>query len=218
MKYIHHSKVDATKTVALCQESGEVSDGYLVTKENGEQEWMPTDEFEAEYTPAETHRQRLNIEYNEVSERLESITNFITSEAFKSLPETEQILLRTQCDAILSYSLLLMNRLESSHAKVDYKHGIGVAMAYIKAGGIARRAHWSAYKYISMQVPNNIDNTIVPKMSSLSSQAKKFVLNTAGCIKYHSQCLLHDVATGGATSWTPTIEDLLADDWELIAL
>lgn len=50
--------------------------GYLVEYEDGYQSWSPADVFEKAYKPSETFLDRLRIEYEEVKERTDKLSEF----------------------------------------------------------------------------------------------------------------------------------------------
>lgn len=78
---------------------------------------------------------------------------------------------------------------------------------------IARRASWDYDVFIFAQIPSNINKEIIPKMQSLSEVVKREVIE-AGFIllKYKNQICKFD--NGDITYYTPTGNDIFADDWE----
>lgn len=77
-------------------------------------------------------------------------------------------------------------------------------------------------KFICMQIPQTVPAEVVPKMTSLPEGVKAFIGTVGlddefhGTISYHDQVLIitcNDFARTSATSYTPTWEDIFADDW-----
>ena len=110
-------------------ENGE-DEGYLVeyTDSDGQTRifdgyisWSPKDVFERAYQPMDIHGQgsqggltwkdRLDIEVEEVSERLEKLNVFVEGPLFKSLPDEQQNLLTDQLIHMSRYFTILNRRL-----------------------------------------------------------------------------------------------------------
>lgn len=77
-------------------------------------------------------------------------------------------------------------------------------------------------KCVVLQVPAKISKDIVPKMTSLTDNAKSRIGTVgSGDIHYENQALLlqatDDCCTPTrATSYIPTWDDILAEDWEVV--
>ena len=41
-------------------------------------------------------------------------------------------------------------------------------------------------------------------------------LKNKGFINYNNQCIIYNVDNGQATTWTPTVEDIFSNDWEIV--
>ncbi len=89
----------------------------------------------------------------------------------------------------------------------------------LKNGGSARRLAWNENKEIVMQIPQRIDKTIVPKMTSLPASIKSMISTVgSGEISYHDQVLIvtftdNESTPATATYYIPTWEDIFAEDW-----
>lgn len=94
----------------------------------------------------------------------------------------------------------------------------------LKEGRCATRYQSDAFrgKMIVMQIPQTVPATVVPKMTSLPDDAKMRIGTiglqdeTHGTIQYHDQVLIvtcNDHERVSATSYTPTWEDIFAEDW-----
>lgn len=95
----------------------------------------------------------------------------------------------------------------------------GVAVEALKMGWPIARDKWVGpygCMWVIHQVPSNIDGTIIPKMQSLPTMAKKRIMRTTAQISYNNQCLIYDETTGTANSWTPSIDDIMAEDWFVV--
>ena len=75
-------------------------------------------------------------------------------------------------------------------------------------------------KFITMQIPADIPNDIIPKMQSLNDGAKAILVTVGDCqIHYRNQVLMINKVDGEkniATYYTPTWEDIFADDWTTV--
>lgn len=97
----------------------------------------------------------------------------------------------------------------------------------LKEGRCATRFSSDAFlgKMIVMQIPQIVPASVVPKMSSLPEYAKARISTiglhdeTLGTIQYHDQVLIvtcNDSERVSATSYTPTWEDIFAEDWMFV--
>lgn len=78
---------------------------------------------------------------------------------------------------------------------------------------IARRANWNDEVFIFIQVPAYINREIIPKMQSLP-EVVKCEIEAGGWdnISYQNQICKFD--NGNITYYTPTGNEIFADDWE----
>jgi len=109
---------------------------------------------------------------------------------------------------------------EKTYEKADNSSmmNFGNAIEALKQGSVIRRKGWNGKNiYVFKQVPAHIDSEIIPKMQSLPVSAKNLILSTKGSIDYTSQCLIYNKETGRADSWVPSISDVFAEDWEIVA-
>lgn len=71
-----------------------------------------------------------------------------------------------------------------------------------------------------MQIPADIPNDVIPKMQSLNDGAKAILGTVGDCqIHYRNQVLMVNKVDGEkniATYYTPTWEDIFADDWTTV--
>lgn len=74
--------------------------------------WMSKFIFEALFSPADTPKQRMEIEYNQLSERINSLENFLSrKDANRIVGVYQMSLLERQYAAMKSYSHSLWNRM-----------------------------------------------------------------------------------------------------------
>lgn len=94
----------------------------------------------------------------------------------------------------------------------------------LQKGGLATRYSTPAFygKKIVKQIPQTVPAEVVPKMTSLPDSIKVQIGTVGlgdefqGSISYHDQVLIvtiNDFERVSATSYTPTWEDIFADDW-----
>lgn len=83
-------------------------------------------------------------------------------------------------------------------------------------GFAVSRKSWPKTMFVVKQVESLVPSSVVPKMSSLSADAKAVV--GSNNLSYHSQCLVCTFDNDGnvsATSYTPSWLDIFANDWVL---
>ena len=97
----------------------------------------------------------------------------------------------------------------------------GEAVEALKQGKLVRRKNWSKNEnFVFRQVPAEIPDTVVPKMTSLPEKVKEkfshiWAIQRINSIQYHNQMAL--VQEGGfITSYNPTTVDIFAEDWEIL--
>ena len=94
------------------------------------------------------------------------------------------------------------------------------ALDYLKRGhSVARKKQWeNDGEFICKQIPSDLAGVIIEKRQSLPRSAKDMLMDVHGTpeIHYRSQFLKISMITRVATSWIPTGDDLLDDDWILV--
>lgn len=78
---------------------------------------------------------------------------------------------------------------------------------------IARRSNWDDDTFIFSQVPANINEETIPKMQSLPEVVKREITEAGiTSLSYQNQICKFD--NGNITYYTPTGNEIFADDWE----
>ena len=78
---------------------------------------------------------------------------------------------------------------------------------------IARRANWDNDMFIFAQIPANINEETIPKMQSLPEVVKREITEAGiTSLSYQNQICKFD--NGVITYFTPTGNEIFADDWE----
>lgn len=78
---------------------------------------------------------------------------------------------------------------------------------------IARRANWDDDMFIFAQIPANINEETIPKMQSLPDVVKYEIIESSfTSLDYQNQICKFD--NGVITYYTPTGDEIFADDWE----
>lgn len=78
---------------------------------------------------------------------------------------------------------------------------------------IARRANWDDNMFIFAQVPADINEETIPKMQSLPEVVKREIIEAGiTSLSYQNQICKFD--NGNITYYTPTGNEIFADDWE----
>lgn len=78
---------------------------------------------------------------------------------------------------------------------------------------IARRVNWDDDMFIFAQIPANINEETIPKMQSLPEVVKREIIEAGiTSLSYQNQICKFD--NGVITYYTPTGNEIFADDWE----
>lgn len=78
---------------------------------------------------------------------------------------------------------------------------------------IARRTNWDDDVFIFAQVPADINEETIPKMQSLPEVVKREITEASiTSLSYQNQICKFD--NGNITYYTPTGNEIFADDWE----
>lgn len=95
------------------------------------------------------------------------------------------------------------------------KMNFGEAVEILKKGGAVCRPKWKG-TFIVKQVPSLILEGTIPTMQSLPQSAKELILSRKNKFINYTNQLLIVYSDGHADSWVPSIDDVLAEDWEII--
>lgn len=193
--------------------------GYHVKYDNGYESWSPAEPFEKAYKLADTPLDRMNIEYSELMDRLFKLGYFVNSgEVFHSLDDVTKAMLLAQRAIMGDYANVLCKRITRMECGKGgfVRLSFGVAVSLLKHGFALRRSGWNGKNlFVIKQEYSHIGSDIIPDMQSFPQSAKDLILNSKGFIDYTSQCLIYNTETGQADSWTPSVSDVFACDWEV---
>src|SRR5690606_2507951 len=95
------------------------------------------------------------------------------------------------------------------------------AIQALNEGKRVRRESWHSDKrFVFRQVPSEIPKEVIPKMQSLPDTVKAFFLKTfeeeqIAAIYYSDQLALVGMSNC-ITSYSPTVSDSFASDWEIL--
>lgn len=91
----------------------DAEEGYMVEYEDGYKSWSPKDVFDKAYRIADTFKDRMIIEINDLSNKIDSLTEFIHRSNFQSIikSDIESELLKSQLRVMLEYQNILKHRL-----------------------------------------------------------------------------------------------------------
>lgn len=94
---------------------------------------------------------------------------------------------------------------------VDFQSALTAA----QNGHLISREGWNGKGLrVFMQVPSEVPEAIIPKMSSLPASAKTLLVARGGSIRYQKQAaLIHPDNT--IEGWSPSLSDAMATDWEI---
>ena len=93
------------------EDPGDSYMGYLVKYEDGYESWSPKNVFEKAYKCTETFVDRLLVEYNTETLKLNKLSAFIRSELFKTLPERKKRRLYIQENIMQDFLRILWERI-----------------------------------------------------------------------------------------------------------
>lgn len=93
------------------EDPGDSYMGYLVKYEDGYESWSPKNVFEKAYKCTETFVDRLLVEYNTESLKLNKLSAFVRSEMFKALPERKKKQLYIQENIMQDFLRILWERI-----------------------------------------------------------------------------------------------------------
>ena len=86
--------------------------GYLVTNEAGFARWMKKEIFESQFELADTPKDRMVVELNELTQRLDALQKTLSnSKVFDVVPEAQKGLMISQYHAMCLYGDILSKRL-----------------------------------------------------------------------------------------------------------
>lgn len=94
-------------------------EGYFVKYKDGYESWSPKKAFEESYKCSDTLLDKIEIELEELQEKLYKLNKFFDTETFKSLSERDKNLLNAQFGAMLSYSSILIERIRFEKSGMD---------------------------------------------------------------------------------------------------
>lgn len=196
--------------------------GYRVEYADGYQSWSPANVFEEAYKVAETFLDRINIEDKDLRDKCSRLSDFIhNNEKFNELSLGDKAMLVAQFHMMCAYLNILSLRQSTIEGGVSgrpYGFSFEQILPLIREGYAVRRNGWNGKELmVFKQVPAHIGSEIIPKMQSLPDEVKRLILAHGDHIDYVSQCLIFNATTGEANSWVPSISDVFATDWELVA-
>lgn len=193
--------------------------GYHVKYKDGWQDWVSKEEFDNIYKLADTALDRILIEGDELTVKIQKLHAFSSTSKFNELDTVTKAMLVVQAGIMQDYREVLNQRytkMESGEGSLS-NLSFSVAITLLKAGYAVRRTGWNGKgMFIIKQVPAHIESDVISKMQSLPQSAKGLILKGKGFIDYTSQCLIYNENTGRADSWTPSISDVFAEDWEIV--
>jgi hypothetical protein len=93
-------------------------------------------------------------------------------------------------------------------------NNFGAVVYALKRGGIAWRASWDKDKgeFIFRQVPSEVPEAIIPKMTSLPPAVKEILVSRQTPARYSNQWAQVS-GNNDIRAYTPTVADVEAEDW-----
>lgn len=89
------------------------------------------------------------------------------------------------------------------------------ALDAARQGSLISREGWNGKGlHVFLQVPSEVPEAIIPKMSSLPPAVKTLLVQRGGSIRYQKQAaLIHP--DGTIEGWSPSLSDTMAEDWQI---
>ena len=87
--------------------------GFYIKCQDGYESWLPAETFCKVYKFANTPLDRMIIEREELSNKIDKLEKFICSEKFNFLNDKQRILLNMQLHSMIEYSLILKERISN---------------------------------------------------------------------------------------------------------
>ena len=169
----------------------------------------------------EIYVDKINSEYQELTERLIKSLAFIDSEEFNKLPDELKGLLKVRAEITNQY--LRIRECQIADARNNNIDAIGqlsfgTVISALNVGFLAYRKGWNGkglfvFKQIRATI---IGEDIIKKMTSLNDLSKQLIVEANGTISYCNQCLIYNTNTGEANSWVPSVSDIFAEDWCIV--
>lgn len=113
------AKSEAEKVLYRSFRDAKGEDGYLVEYPDGYKSWSPKETFEQAYKIADTHLDRMRIEYDQLKQRYLRLKDFGLSEQFRMLHPEQRKQMERQGHLMLEYLHVLGERIDE--AKVQHK-------------------------------------------------------------------------------------------------
>lgn len=87
--------------------------GFYVRCQDSYESWIPAETFCKVYKFANTFLDRMIIEREELSNKIDKLEKFICSEKFNSLNDKQRILLNMQLHSMIEYLLIIKERISN---------------------------------------------------------------------------------------------------------
>ena len=107
-------KYIGTKTIMAMPMAKGGEDGYLVEYPDGYKSWLPKETFEQAYKIADTHLDRMRIEYDQLKQRYLRLNDFGLSEQFRMLHPEQRKQMERQGHLMLEYLHVLGERIDEA--------------------------------------------------------------------------------------------------------
>lgn len=168
----------------------------------------------------EDFKKRMCDEHTELIERLIKLNAALSKEGFREkVGDYQYELMLLQLQGMDKYLGALEDRMKNMGIN-DYTPSMtfGKAIEVLKQGKAIRRTGWNGKGlFIVKQIPSHIEGDIIPKMQSLPKVAKDILMARENPhIDYSNQMLIIN-PDGRADSWVPSVSDVFAEDWEVVA-
>jgi hypothetical protein len=198
------------------------TDGYHVKYANGKTTWLEKNDFEKNAIPYDDLKERLAVELQDLEEKAIKLKEAFKSHKLDNLTPINKALLGAQLDLMSQYHriLFIRNAMDKDIKQRDSINMVpfGTALATLKQGWPVSRITWQNREdktIIVNLVPSYVDKVTLLNTELLSEQTKHSVEEVEFSHIYAGQCISINNQME-ATSWSPSIEDIFAEDWIIL--
>lgn len=193
--------------------------GYHVKYKDGFGSWRSAELFEERYKLADTALDRMLIEGDQLTEKLQKLQMFACTSKFMELDVATKAMLVAQACVMQDYQTILNQRytkMESGQGNLTSLSG-STALTLLKVGFVAKRKEWNGKcVFMTKQSTDIIVSSRIYDMQLLPSSMQDDILKNKAHYNCLTQFLVYDENTGCVDLWSPSTIDLLAEDWEIV--
>jgi hypothetical protein len=214
-----------SRTVRKSEAKAPDVEGYYIQYRNGKTTWLDKANFENTAVQFDNWKDRLFVERVNLTNKAMKLREAIADRRLDDVPDTTKAILDAQLGLMEQYDHILSHRCKASIEGTSVPDlrdvPFGTALEALKQGWPVTRLSWiedGKKRFIVRQQPCCVDKDTIPNMASLFCQTKTLMKKAkVPCISYIDQCISID-GNFNANSWSPSVEDIFADDWAIVTV